>query len=69
MSGGARSVRAGFGEFVVPFETAEIELTDQIRPLTVEFNDTGVTAAVRVSWKLKDLSDFQTVPAGVSPLY
>lgn len=44
-------------------ELAEVSLTDQIQPLRVEFNDTGATAAVWVQWALKDLSDFQFVPA------
>jgi len=46
-------------------ELVEVELTDQPQPLTVEFNDTGATAAVCVSWALKNLSDFQVVPAEV----
>jgi hypothetical protein len=29
----------------------------------VEFNDTGATAGIRVAWALKDLCDFQLIPA------
>lgn len=44
-------------------ERAELELTDQLQPFSLEFNDTGVTASVRVAWALKDFSDFQPLPA------
>lgn len=44
-------------------ERTEVELTDQLQPIRMEFNDTGVTASIRVAWALKDLSDFQPLPA------
>lgn len=46
-------------------ERAEVELTDQLQPFSVEFNDTGATAAIRVAWALKDFSDFQSLPPEV----
>lgn len=43
-------------------ETAEVELTDELQPLRVEFNDYQVTAEVCLRWALKGVSEPQVIP-------
>ena len=44
-------------------EAQEVELTDGLHALKIEYNEYGVTAAVRLMWKLRDQSTEFTVPA------
>jgi hypothetical protein len=43
-------------------EQAEVVLSDQLQPLSVEYNDYTAGADVCLSWSLKNFSDFQVVP-------
>ena len=44
-------------------EAAEVELTDALQPLVVEYNDYTDNADVCLSWALKGFSDLQVMPA------
>ena len=44
-------------------EAKEVELTDELHALKIEYNEYGVTAAVRLIWQLRDLTGDYAVPA------
>ncbi|HUY90881.1 MAG TPA: PA14 domain-containing protein [Pirellulales bacterium] len=44
-------------------ESKEVDLTEGLHALKIEYNEYGATAGVRLSWKLRDLSTDFTVPA------
>lgn len=44
-------------------ESKEVELTEGVHALKIEYNEYGATAAVRLTWKLRDLSTEFTAPA------
>lgn len=46
-------------------ESKEVDLTEGMHALKIEYNEYGATAGVRLSWKLRDLSTDFTVPGAV----
>lgn len=46
-------------------ESKELDLTEGLHALKVEYNEYGATAAVRLIWQLRDLSGEYAVPAAV----
>ncbi|HEX3676319.1 MAG TPA: PA14 domain-containing protein, partial [Sphingomicrobium sp.] len=44
-------------------ESKEVDLTEGLHAMKVEYNEYGATAAVRLIWQLRDLSSECAVPA------